>query len=270
MTSPSTNPTALLVAALRAVATAHADPVCNDPWAAKLAGDEGQEMASRCLQATPHMDLWVGVRTAFFDAHVQTWANAGRPQVVLLGAGLDTRAGRFAKLPVRFFEVDSPEHLEDKEARIAQLGDYPLGAATYVPCALGEGSVMDALVEAGFKTDTPALFIWEGAARSISQEHVRAVFSDIADRCTQETLVLFDILGRKSDNAPPSLAEPSEGDLRVGAHDILPMLYEEGYRYVRSTSFDEACLMLTGTYDRERMFHLQHVILAGLIPPSIP
>ncbi|MEL6178233.1 MAG: hypothetical protein AAFS10_04735, partial [Myxococcota bacterium] len=125
----------------------------------------------------------------------------------------------------------------------------------------------DALVDGGFDLDTPALFIWEGAARAMSQQTARDIFGDIARRCAAESLILFDILGRKAVDLETA---PFDGDLRVGAYDVLPMLYEEGYRYVRSTSFDEACLMLTGTHDRERMFHLQHIVLAGRVPPAIP
>jgi hypothetical protein len=42
--------------------------------------------------------------------------------------------------------------------------------------------------------------------------------------------------------------------IRYGTNDIIPLLYEEGFRGVRTLSFDEAALELTGTYDRARMF----------------
>jgi hypothetical protein len=48
-----------------------------------------------------------------------------------------------------------------------------------------------------------------------------------------------------------------------GTNDPLPMLYEEGFRHVRSLSFDEACLSLTGTYAREREFRFQRIVLAS-------
>ncbi|MEL6179017.1 MAG: SAM-dependent methyltransferase, partial [Myxococcota bacterium] len=163
MTDSYANSTALLVAALRAAASNHPDPICSDPWAAALVGDSGQQLAERCLQATPHMDLWVAVRTAYIDAHVRTWANAQRPQVVLLSTGLDTRAARLAEDALRFFEVDGPEQLADKQTRIADLEDYPDDASTAVPCNLSEQSVIDALVDGGFDLDD---FGIEGIASS--------------------------------------------------------------------------------------------------------
>ena len=39
--------------------------------------------------------------------------------------------------------------------------------------------------------------------------------------------------------------------------DVLPLLYEVGFRRVRSLNFDEACLDVTGTYDRDRKFRFQ-------------
>jgi hypothetical protein len=45
------------------------------------------------------------------------------------------------------------------------------------------------------------------------------------------------------------------------------MLFEEGFRHVRSVSFDEACLSLTGTYERDRQFRFQRMVLASCTPP---
>ena len=52
-----------------------------------------------------------------------------------------------------------------------------------------------------------------------------------------------------------------------GTNDPLPMLFEEGFRHVRSVSFDEACLSLTGSYDRNRQFRFQRMVLASATAP---
>jgi methyltransferase (TIGR00027 family) len=96
------------MAAYRARASAQADPLCRDPWAAKLAGEEGFDLARRYDEGYPAMELWTAVRTAFIDARVRR--AVGPPwsmtQVVLLGAGFDARAARLASPGARFFEVD--------------------------------------------------------------------------------------------------------------------------------------------------------------------
>lgn len=53
-----------------------------------------------------------------------------------------------------------------------------------------------------------------------------------------------------------------------GSNDPLPLLVEEGFRHVRSVSFDEACLSLTGTYRRERQFRFQRLVLCSVSPPA--
>jgi hypothetical protein len=55
--------------------------------------------------------------------------------------------------------------------------------------------------------------------------------------------------------------------IRFGTNDPLPMLFEAGFRHVRSQSFDEICLSLTGTYLRERAFRFQHVCFASRARP---
>jgi hypothetical protein len=55
------------------------------------------------------------------------------------------------------------------------------------------------------------------------------------------------------------LGEP----LRYGVDDPLPMLYEAGFRRVRTHTFDELALDCTGTYARERAFRFQGLALAS-------
>ena len=86
--------TARLVAAYRARASVRCPPLCSDPWAAALAGEEAAQLVHRYDRVNPHMELLIGVRTSFLDARVRqhTAGADGFHQVVLLGAGLDTRA----------------------------------------------------------------------------------------------------------------------------------------------------------------------------------
>src|SRR5689334_1301676 len=95
---PGGSKTAMLVAAYRGRATARTPRICDDPWAARLAGDEGLELARRFEANFEHSELWVALRTAVIDEQVRrfTEGHARARQVVILGAGLDTRAARLA------------------------------------------------------------------------------------------------------------------------------------------------------------------------------
>ncbi len=264
--------TALMVAAYRGRASARDGAVCHDPWAAALAGDEGRELAARFDAAFPHMELWIALRTAYIDAQVDHFTGRGTPQVVLLGAGLDTRAARLARDGVRFFEVDHPSTQADKRARLTRLDGYPADAATYVPCDFEKEDFLDRLCAEGFRPEIPALVIWEGVVPYLTEGAVRNTLRRLATGCDPRTAVVFDYFMKRiveSEDLPPKdretrtlvagLGEP----VRFGTNHPLPMLVEEGFRHVRTISFDEIALDFTGTYDRARMFRFQHVALAS-------
>jgi methyltransferase (TIGR00027 family) len=266
--------TAVMVAAFRGRASAREVPLIRDPWAAALAGAEGPGLADAFEAHFPAFELWIAVRTAYLDAHVARWTAPpfAFDQVVVLGAGLDTRAARLARDGVRFFEVDHPATQAEKLARLRALGDYPMERATYVACDFETDDFVDRLVDQGFRTSAPALILWEGVVPYLSEPAIRATLRRLATACEPDSVVVFDYVMRRiaegkdirEDDAKNvellgALGEP----VRFGTNDPLPLLYEEGFRHVRCVSFDEMCLSLTGTYDRARMFRFQHVATAS-------
>lgn len=268
--------TALLVAAYRARASAKEDPLVSDPWAARLAGPEGEAIASRVDTFLPDRELWVAVRTAYLDDHVVAWTEAAPSQVVILGAGLDTRAARLARPGARFFEVDHPASQADKRARVERLTDYPIGAAVYVACDFERDDFVDRLLESGFDAGAPALVIWEGVTPYLAEAAVRATLRRAAAALHPRSTILFDLFTkhfverasrREADLLAHELVDALGERFVFGSNDPLPMLHEEGFRHVRSVSFDEACLSLTGTYERKREFRFQRIVLASRTPP---
>jgi len=276
----SASRTAIMVAAFRGRASARPDAICRDPWASALAGREGESLADEFQAHFPAFELWMAVRTAYLDAHVEHWTSPPHAfsQVVLLGAGLDTRAARLAKDGVRFFEVDHPSSQRDKLARLRALHEYPIDAATYVSCDFETDDFIDRLVAEGFHPGAPALVIWEGVVPYLSEAAIRRTLRRITDACERRTVLVFDYVMRRiverRDISPAdeenmrllgTLGEP----VKFGTNDPLPLLYEEGFRHVRCVSFDEACLSLTGTYERDRMFRFQHLAIASRTPHTL-
>jgi methyltransferase (TIGR00027 family) len=103
----------------------------------------------------------MGARTAFFDTQVMTALSAGVNQVVIVGAGYDGRAFRFAKPGVRWFEVDHPATQPDKERRARATG-AEVGSITYLPVDLLVGDVGEELRRRGHDRTQPSLFYCEG------------------------------------------------------------------------------------------------------------
>lgn len=273
--------TARMVAAWRGRAARDRPDLCEDPWALELAGDEGRAVAARHDRADPHMELWIGVRTAFIDRQVArlTAPPAALPQVVVLGAGLDTRAARFQGTGARFFEVDRPADSAAKQAALARLSDYPLDAATYVGCDFETDDFIERLTAAGYDPARPALFIWEGVTYYLTEAAVRATLDRIAHDTDPGSVVVFDYLRRKAVEARRvgrdleamrELVEGSGEPFRFGIDRPVVLLYETGYRQVRTVRFDEACLSYTGSWDPERPFHAQGLVVASRGRPAVP
>ncbi len=265
--------TALITAAARARASSGPGALCDDPWAFALAGAEGRDLEEAIHRVRPALSLYVAVRTAFVDAQVRRFT--GPPtsfeQVVLLGAGLDTRAARLAARSVRFFEVDHRATQFDKRERLLSLAGYPEDAATFVECDFGTEGFLDKLVARGFDAARPAVIVWEGVTMYLDEAGIRGTLRTIATACAPRTVLLFDHL--------PSFPPEAAGDprhvflarlgetLRWGTDDALPMLHEEGFRHVQSLTFDELSLAYTGTYDGTRGFHSRRMVVASRATP---
>ena len=266
--------TAMLVAAYRGRAAARTPCLCDDPWAARLAGEEGIELARRFDGAFAHAELWIALRTAAIDEEVRrfTAAHARARQVVILGAGLDTRAARLSAPGVRFFEVDHPGSQSVKLARLGALEAYPAEAATYGSRDFEREDFLTRLGASGFSVSEPALVVWEGVVYYLSEEAVRGTLRRVASGCHPSTVLVLDYLGKKlvhghvkdprdlaTRHVVTDLGEP----LLFGLDDPVPLFASEGFRHLRTISFDQICLALTGTYDRARQFRFQHVAAAS-------
>jgi methyltransferase (TIGR00027 family) len=120
--------TARWTAATRARESARPDRLFSDPWAALLAGDEGNIWFERFSTGPGEASGEVQVvRTRFFDDFLLRLTHA-EPirQVVLLAAGMDTRAYRLAWPPgTRLFELDQPGVLSLKTRQLAAEGATP-------------------------------------------------------------------------------------------------------------------------------------------------
>lgn len=115
--------TARWVAYFRARETERPDGLFRDPYAARLAGERGFEIANTLPEGNKHEWAWVA-RTYLFDRFLANEIKQGVDLVVNLAAGLDARPYRM-DLPstLRWVEVDFPEIISYKEDLLD--GDKP-------------------------------------------------------------------------------------------------------------------------------------------------
>src|SRR4051794_32548304 len=86
--------TGLLVAAMRAEESRQDDRLFTDPFAERLAGDEGRQLLAEAEAATGKQSGQIIIRTRFWDEALQRANAGGVAQVVILAAGMDARSYR--------------------------------------------------------------------------------------------------------------------------------------------------------------------------------
>jgi methyltransferase (TIGR00027 family) len=122
--------------------------------------DASRQAAERVSSRFPAVKDMVKTRTRYFDDMLDAQIATGIGQVVILGAGLDTRAVRKQSAGVRYFEIDDPATMELKRRCYADAsigGDVTLIPGNYVTDGL-----IDLLRSNGFQCDVSTYLIWEG------------------------------------------------------------------------------------------------------------
>ncbi len=125
------------------------------------------------------------------DALAGRTAAGGIDQLVILGAGLDTRPYRLPGIEgVKTFEVDLPAVQEDKKKKIQKyLGRWPENVS-FIPIDFDTQSLGTVFTGSSFDPARPAVFIWEGVTQYISEESVRQTLSFIG-KSAPGSLVIF-------------------------------------------------------------------------------
>lgn len=135
-------------------------------------------------------------RTSFYDAALtRHLPDVG--QLVILGAGLDTRIFRLVPEErlvqgkrIRCFEVDRPRSQEFKLRMLKNAG-LPGDLATYVAADFRTEDWFEKLVAAGFDPAVPAFFLWEAVTMYLDRPSVEATLRRIAGTAAG-TVVAFD------------------------------------------------------------------------------
>ncbi|MQA98532.1 MAG: SAM-dependent methyltransferase [Streptosporangiales bacterium] len=196
--------TALGVAMVRARESLRDNRLFNDPYAQKFldaaprAFLEEPTSAKELAALGPLASLGAvfafhGVlRTRFFDDYLLTATTAGCAQVVLLAAGLDTRALR---LPwpggVRVFELDLPELFAFKEAVLAACDAPPTCERGIVPVDLRE-SWTGELATAGFDPTAPTTWLAEGLLLYLTADETAHLLTAVGELSAPGSQLAFE------------------------------------------------------------------------------
>ncbi len=168
----SVGSTALFVAAARALEARKAEPLAVDPYAEVFCRAVGGEWADLVAGGAPdhklntafgaHFVNFQGARTRFFDGYFADAAEAGVRQIVLLAAGLDSRAYRLAwPDDTVVFELDQPAVLDFKRQALSEQGARPVAERREIPVDLRD-DWPQALRAGGFDPAAPSAWLAEG------------------------------------------------------------------------------------------------------------
>lgn len=170
--------TARWAAYFRAQETARTGALFRDPYAERLAGQQGVDIAHTLPDGNKHAWAWVA-RTYLFDQFITKEIELGTDMVVNLAAGLDARPYRMA-LPasLQWIEVDLPEILAYKEGILAN--EKPACALERVRTDLSDVAVRRALFAGLDRRANRILILTEGLLVYLSAEEVAALARDLA------------------------------------------------------------------------------------------
>lgn len=118
------------------------------------------------------------LRTQAIDLHLVSALRSGIEQLVILGAGLDARAWRLSELEsTTVFEVDHPATQAYKRRRIASRA--PRADLRYVAVDFEKDLFSPLLERAGFRSDRPSVWIWEGVTMYLPQAAIRGTLEQL-------------------------------------------------------------------------------------------
>jgi methyltransferase (TIGR00027 family) len=135
-------------------------------------------------------------RVKHIDAVLQTELQKGLDQLVILGAGYDSRPYRFADAlrDVRVFEVDLAATSAVKRRKIAQLVPSPPAHVTYVEGDLLDTDLDGLLTRHGYDIEASTLLILSGVAPYLSDAAIGRLFAFVARHTSPDTSIVFDYI----------------------------------------------------------------------------
>jgi methyltransferase (TIGR00027 family) len=183
--------TARWAAVFRARESERPDALFHDPFAQRLAGERGEQIATAMTMHTKNSWSWV-MRTYVMDQYIERQLEAGVDTVLNLAAGLDARPYRMPVSPrLRWIEIDLPELLQYKEEKLA--GEKPRCALERIPMDLADVAKRRALFAQIGASATRVLVISEGLLVYLGPDDVGVLAKDLSGQPTFRYWI-FDIV----------------------------------------------------------------------------
>jgi methyltransferase (TIGR00027 family) len=164
------------------------------------------------------------LRTRYYDEAVLQSLDAGCKQVLIIGAGTDTRAYRFRSqlldANAKVIECDLAAAMTEKARAVAQLGEH--GHVRFCTINLVDEPSAGWLKASGYDQEAKSLIIIEGVTPYVPERPFRRWLAFLAEASRRETMLCCDYklagcndsFGREQANAEPTL-RLAEGETAI-------------------------------------------------------
>jgi methyltransferase (TIGR00027 family) len=133
-------------------------------------------------------------RTKFIDNIFET---KSFDQVVIFGAGFDSRFIRFYNPKTKFFEVDVKETQQNK-IDLIKKSKYKINKnVVFIPFNLNNKGIIDELIKKSFGQNKKTLFLLEGLIMYLKPENVSSLFESIYSIGSKDSEITFDYINSK-------------------------------------------------------------------------
>jgi methyltransferase (TIGR00027 family) len=261
--------------------------IVDDPYAAFFLGpvlrtalatwEASGRFGDLAERFSPGLVTWVLCRHRYIDDCLERALRENVGQVVLLGAGYDTRAYRFAReladRPV--FEVDHPA-TSRRKARIVARHERELPSANVhaVEVDFQKDALSERLGAAGFRTGLRTFVVWEGVSMYLTRTAVKQTLGEVRELVAPRSEIALDLwtfpegsdfmatAHRLSASALDLIGEP----VTFGIHpeDAQPFLERLGFRVLEIA--EPALLKSRYVHDGRRVYEAAYLVHARVRP----
>ncbi len=249
---------ALGVAFFRAIESQkpEARRICYDPYARAFLPTVSYVLVKLIVDSGLYERMGPGavgfitVRERYIDDYLKTGLTEGLDQVVLLGAGFDTRAYRIPGIEKsRVFEIDYPATQEVKRKGLKKVIDPLPGHVTFLPVDFNTQSLGERLQSAGYDEKAKTLFIWQGVTFFLEAQGVDSTLEFIANHSGPGSSVIFDYMYNEIFQDPHNsygkslkrIAKMSGEEYMFGIDrgQVEPFLIRRGFRNVNNMTLEQ-------------------------------
>ncbi len=258
MKQDQSSQSALGVALFRAIESQkpEARRICNDPyarafiptvtyWLVKLIVDSGlyERMG-------PGAVGFITVRERYIDDYLKSRLAEGLDQVVLLGAGFDTRAYRIPGIEkTRVFEVDFPATQDAKRKGLRKVVDPFPAYVNFTPVDFNTQSLAECLQRSNYNEQAKTLFIWQGVTYFLEAKSVDSTLDFITNHSGPGSSVIFDYLYKEIFQDPDnSYGKALKRAAKISGEEYMfgidrgqvePFLTQRGFYHIHNMTIEE-------------------------------